>query len=111
MFTKPWVLDFLRMCMTRPCKSSLSQSSNDSFPTAMNIAAAKRFVQEGMDHVFITGRNKGALDSAVTEIGKNVTDRSSSHRRQRYGSPKTMHREPTRARKCCQMLRDWRLKL
>ena len=59
--------------MTRPCKSSLSQSSNDSFPTAMNIAAAKRFVQEGMDHVFITGRNKGALDSAVTEIGKNVT--------------------------------------
>ena len=41
--------------------------------TGMGLATAKRFVQEGMDHVFITGRNKGALDSAVTEIGKNVT--------------------------------------
>lgn len=41
--------------------------------TGMGLATAKRFVEEGMDHVFITGRNKGALDSAVTEIGKNVT--------------------------------------
>jgi len=26
-----------------------------------------------MDHVFITGRGKGALDAAAAEIGKNVT--------------------------------------
>jgi NAD(P)-dependent dehydrogenase (short-subunit alcohol dehydrogenase family) len=41
--------------------------------TGMGLATAKRFVQEGMDHVFITGRRKDALDAAVTEIGKNVT--------------------------------------
>jgi NAD(P)-dependent dehydrogenase (short-subunit alcohol dehydrogenase family) len=41
--------------------------------TGMGLAAAKRFVQEGMDHVFITGRRKDALDAAVAEIGKNVT--------------------------------------
>jgi len=41
--------------------------------TGMGLATAKRFVQEGMDHVFITGRGKGALDAAVAEIGKNVT--------------------------------------
>jgi NAD(P)-dependent dehydrogenase (short-subunit alcohol dehydrogenase family) len=29
-----------------------------------------RFVQEGMDHVFITGRRKDALDTAVAEIGE-----------------------------------------
>ena len=39
----------------------------------MGLATAKRFVHEGMDHVFITGRRKNALDAAVTEIGKNVT--------------------------------------
>jgi NAD(P)-dependent dehydrogenase (short-subunit alcohol dehydrogenase family) len=39
----------------------------------MGLATAKRFVQEGIDHVFITGRNKEALDSAAAEIGKNVT--------------------------------------
>ena len=39
----------------------------------MGLATAKRFVQEGIDHVFITGRRKEALDSAVAEIGKNVT--------------------------------------
>src|ERR1700741_5183900 len=39
----------------------------------MGLATAKRFVQEGMDHVFITGRRKDALDRAVAEIGKNVT--------------------------------------
>jgi len=41
--------------------------------TGMGLATAKRFVQEGMDHVFITGRSKGALDAAGAEIGKNVT--------------------------------------
>jgi NAD(P)-dependent dehydrogenase (short-subunit alcohol dehydrogenase family) len=41
--------------------------------TGIGLATAKRFVQEGMDHVFITGRRKDALDAAVAEIGKNVT--------------------------------------
>src|SRR5580693_5310603 len=41
--------------------------------TGMGLATAKRFVQEGVDHVFITGRRKDALDRAVAEIGKNVT--------------------------------------
>src|ERR1700733_12611629 len=39
--------------------------------TGMGLATAKRFVQEGMDHVFITGRGQGALDAATAEIGKN----------------------------------------
>jgi len=39
----------------------------------MGLATAKRFVQEGMDHVFITGRGNDALDAAVAEIGRNVT--------------------------------------
>jgi NAD(P)-dependent dehydrogenase (short-subunit alcohol dehydrogenase family) len=33
--------------------------------TGMGLATAKRFVQEGMDHVFITGRGQGALDAAT----------------------------------------------
>src|SRR5580692_2159154 len=41
--------------------------------TGMGLATAKRFVQEGVDHVFITGRRKDALDTAVAEIGQNVT--------------------------------------
>ena len=41
--------------------------------TGIGLATAKRFVQEGMDHVFITGRGKPALDAAAAEIGKNVT--------------------------------------
>src|SRR5438552_2305898 len=41
--------------------------------TGIGLATAKRFVQEGMDHVFITGRRKGILDAAVAEIGRNVT--------------------------------------
>lgn len=41
--------------------------------TGMGLATAKRFVEEGMDHVFITGRRKQTLDAAVAEIGKNVT--------------------------------------
>jgi NAD(P)-dependent dehydrogenase (short-subunit alcohol dehydrogenase family) len=41
--------------------------------TGIGLATAKRFVQEGMDRVFITGRRKDALDRAVIEIGKGVT--------------------------------------
>jgi NAD(P)-dependent dehydrogenase (short-subunit alcohol dehydrogenase family) len=41
--------------------------------TGIGLATAKRFVQEGMDHVFITGRRKDALDRAAAEIGRNVT--------------------------------------
>jgi len=41
--------------------------------TGMGLATAKRFVREGMDHVFITGRRKDALEAAVAEIGRNVT--------------------------------------
>jgi NAD(P)-dependent dehydrogenase (short-subunit alcohol dehydrogenase family) len=41
--------------------------------TGIGLATAKRFVREGMDHVFITGRRKDALDRAVAEIGPNVT--------------------------------------
>ena len=37
--------------------------------SGMGLATAKRFVQEGMDRVFITGRRKGALDAALAEIG------------------------------------------
>jgi NADP-dependent 3-hydroxy acid dehydrogenase YdfG len=33
----------------------------------------KRFVQEGVDHVFITGRRNDALEAAVAEIVGNVT--------------------------------------
>lgn len=41
--------------------------------TGMGLATAKRFIQEGMDHVFITGRRKEVLDAAVAEIGRNTT--------------------------------------
>jgi len=41
--------------------------------TGMGLATAKRFVLEGADHVFITGRRKDALESAVAEIGEKVT--------------------------------------
>lgn len=41
--------------------------------TGMGLATAKRFVLEGADHVFITGRRKEALDAAIVEIGEKVT--------------------------------------
>lgn len=41
--------------------------------TGIGLATAKRFVEEGMDHVFITGRRKEALDRALAEILRNVT--------------------------------------
>jgi NAD(P)-dependent dehydrogenase (short-subunit alcohol dehydrogenase family) len=41
--------------------------------TGMGLATAKRFVEEGIDHVFVMGRRQQALDAAVAEIGANVT--------------------------------------
>ena len=41
--------------------------------TGMGLATAKRFVQEGMDHVFITGRRESVLDAAVADIGEKAT--------------------------------------
>jgi NAD(P)-dependent dehydrogenase (short-subunit alcohol dehydrogenase family) len=41
--------------------------------TGMGLATAKRFVQEGVDQVFITGRRKDTLDAAVAEIGEKAT--------------------------------------
>jgi NAD(P)-dependent dehydrogenase (short-subunit alcohol dehydrogenase family) len=41
--------------------------------TGMGLATAKRFVQEGMDHVFITGRRKDVLDAAIAQIGEKAT--------------------------------------
>jgi len=41
--------------------------------TGMGLATAKRFLLEGADHVFITGRRMNALESAVAEIGEKVT--------------------------------------
>jgi NAD(P)-dependent dehydrogenase (short-subunit alcohol dehydrogenase family) len=41
--------------------------------SGMGFATAKRFVEEGMDHVFITGRRKDVLEAAVAEIGRNAT--------------------------------------
>ena len=41
--------------------------------TGMGLATAKRFVEEGMDHVFITARRKDVLDAAVAGIGEKAT--------------------------------------
>jgi len=41
--------------------------------TGMGLATAQRFVLEGMDHVFITGRRKEVLDRAVAEIGEKAS--------------------------------------
>lgn len=41
--------------------------------TGMGLATAKRFVLEGADHVFITGRRKDTLDAAAAEIGAKAT--------------------------------------
>jgi NAD(P)-dependent dehydrogenase (short-subunit alcohol dehydrogenase family) len=41
--------------------------------TGMGLATAKRFLEDGMDHVFITGRRKGVLDAAVAQIGEKAT--------------------------------------
>jgi NAD(P)-dependent dehydrogenase (short-subunit alcohol dehydrogenase family) len=41
--------------------------------TGIGLATAKRFVLEGADRVFITGRRKDVLESAVAEIGEKAT--------------------------------------
>ncbi len=41
--------------------------------TGMGLATAKRFVQEGMDHVFVTGRREDVLNGAVADIGEKAT--------------------------------------
>jgi NAD(P)-dependent dehydrogenase (short-subunit alcohol dehydrogenase family) len=41
--------------------------------TGMGLATARRFVLEGMDHVFITGRRTDVLDTTVAEIGDRAT--------------------------------------
>jgi NAD(P)-dependent dehydrogenase (short-subunit alcohol dehydrogenase family) len=41
--------------------------------SGMGLATAKRFVEEGMDHVYITGRRRDTLDAAAAEIGRNAT--------------------------------------
>lgn len=41
--------------------------------SGIGLATAKRFVDEGAEHVYITGRRKEELDAAVKSIGKNVT--------------------------------------
>ena len=40
--------------------------------SGIGLATAKRFVDEGA-YVFITGRRQSELDTAVKEIGRNVT--------------------------------------
>lgn len=41
--------------------------------SGIGLATAHRFVAEGAQHVFITGRRQKELDSAVEQIGRNVT--------------------------------------
>jgi NAD(P)-dependent dehydrogenase (short-subunit alcohol dehydrogenase family) len=41
--------------------------------TGMGLATAKRFVQEGMDHVFVTSRRKDVLETALAGIGDKAT--------------------------------------
>jgi len=43
--------------------------------TGIGLAAAKRFIRDGMDRVFITSRRKGALDAAIAEIGEKTAYR------------------------------------
>lgn len=41
--------------------------------SGIGLATAQRFVAEGVEHVYITGRRQAELDKAVKLIGKNVT--------------------------------------
>jgi len=41
--------------------------------SGIGLATAKRFLADGAEHVYITGRRQDALDAAVKEIGKGVT--------------------------------------
>lgn len=41
--------------------------------SGIGLATAKRFVAEGAEHVYVTGRRQAELDKAVALIGQNVT--------------------------------------
>jgi NAD(P)-dependent dehydrogenase (short-subunit alcohol dehydrogenase family) len=41
--------------------------------SGIGLATAKRFLEEGAEHVYITGRRQNELDEAVKSLGKNVT--------------------------------------
>lgn len=41
--------------------------------SGIGLATAKRFIDEGAAHVYITGRRQGELDEAVKSLGKNAT--------------------------------------
>jgi NAD(P)-dependent dehydrogenase (short-subunit alcohol dehydrogenase family) len=41
--------------------------------TGMGLATAKRFLEEGMDRVFVTGRREDVLDAATAALGSNAT--------------------------------------
>jgi NAD(P)-dependent dehydrogenase (short-subunit alcohol dehydrogenase family) len=41
--------------------------------SGIGLATAQRFVDEGAEHVYITGRRQEELDAAVKKIGKNIT--------------------------------------
>jgi NAD(P)-dependent dehydrogenase (short-subunit alcohol dehydrogenase family) len=41
--------------------------------SGIGLATAKRFVDEGAAHVFVTGRRQPELDAAVKAIGRNIT--------------------------------------
>lgn len=41
--------------------------------SGIGLATAQRFVEEGAQHVFITGRRQNELDAAAALIGRNVT--------------------------------------
>lgn len=41
--------------------------------TGIGLATAQRFVEEGAEHVYITGRRQPELDAAARQLGRNVT--------------------------------------
>jgi NAD(P)-dependent dehydrogenase (short-subunit alcohol dehydrogenase family) len=57
--------------MANRCEGKIAVVTGGS--AGMGMATARRFVEEGMDHVFITGRDKKALEAAAKGIGRNVT--------------------------------------
>src|ERR1700753_4016594 len=41
--------------------------------SGIGLATTQRFVREGVDHVYITGRRQAELDKAVAAVGSSVT--------------------------------------